>query len=104
MPNETTGVNPQRRLARVLATLISAVLLASGVFSIASHTYAGHTSRLGGAEVVLTGPAAMLGGLMLVCLGLAPLALWARNGKQAGWWVSGCMAGFVLALLGSIYA
>jgi hypothetical protein len=31
-------------------------------------------------------------GLAQMALGAVPMAFWASNGRQAGWWAAGCMA------------
>ena len=87
------------RQARIGGSIISAVLISLGVWSMVSRTYAGHTSKLGGANIFLSGDPAIAAGTMLVALGLFPLASWFRSGGAAGWWASICPVAFVVLLL-----
>ena len=89
-------------LVRGLALLICLVFVGLGVLSIASGTYHARTTKLGGAEVVLHGRAALFGGGMYIALGLLPLALWFRTRRRAAWWAGACvalLAGFLAASL-----
>ena len=89
---------PDLRLARAMMILISATFVALGIWSLVTGTYSGHTSKLGGADVFLTGAPAMRAGAMTIALGLAPLALCFRTARQAGWWAGGCIAMFLVLL------
>ena len=90
--------SPDLRLGRVMAILISATLVGLGVLSLVTGTYSGHTSKLGGADVFLTGAPALRAGAMTIALGLSPLALCFRTARQAGWWAGACMASFLVLL------
>jgi|GEM_PF-2339937 len=92
------------RVARVLASLISVVLIGLGLWSILSGTYSGHTSKLGGADIFLEGRPAVLGGCMYIALGLFPLAFWFKLQRHAAWWASACMVAFLGFLLAMLYS
>ena len=97
-----SGPDPLRRhdlrLARAMAILTSATLVGLGIWSLVTGTYSGHTSKLGGADVFLTGDPALRAGAMTIALGLSPLALCFRTARQAGWWAGTCMVTFLVLL------
>ena len=93
----------QLRLARAIATLISIVLIGLGIWSMASQTYAGHTSKLGGADIFLSGSSAVRAGATHMALGLLPLALWFKTPAHAAWWASFCITAFLGLLAASLY-
>ena len=86
-------------LARLLATLISTVIIALGLFSIFTEHYYGYTSKYGGHEVILDGVKAVKMGMGYVLLGLSPLAFWAKSGKAAGIWAALCLISGLIVIL-----
>jgi hypothetical protein len=84
---------------RLLMSLISLTLVGLGVTTILTGHYYGRTSKLGGAEVSLDGPAATAMGISTVLLGLFPLALWFRTKRPAMVWAIAC----VLAAAAAFY-
>ena len=95
---------PDLRLARAMAVLMSATLVGLGMWSLVTGTYSGHTSKLGGADVFLTGASALRAGAMTIALGLSPLAFCFRTPRQAGWWAGACMATFLGLLATLLYS
>ena len=87
------------RPARIGGSIIGAVLISLGLWSMVSRTYSGRTTKLGGADIFLTGDPAVAAGAMLVALGLFPLAFWFDSARAAGWWASICLVAFVVLLL-----
>ena len=86
-------------MARLLVTLISAVIIGLGIFSIVTQHYYGYTSKLGGHEVVLDGMPAIKIGVGYILLGLSPLALWAKSVKAAGIWAALCLISGLIVIL-----
>lgn len=78
-------------LPRLLASLISATFVGLGVMAIVTAHYYGRTTKLGGAEVSMDGPAATAMGYSTVLFGLFPLALWFRAARPRAAWVVGCL-------------
>jgi hypothetical protein len=64
--------------------------------------YYGRTSKLGGAEVSLDGPAATAMGVSTILFGLFPLALWFRAKRPAISWAIACFAAAAAAFYTSI--
>ena len=75
---------------RLLMSLISVTLAGLGVMTILTGHYYGRTSKLGGAEISLDGPAATAMGVSTVLFGLFPLALWFRSKRPAMLWAIAC--------------
>lgn len=86
-------------LPRLLASLISVTFVGLGVMTIVTAHYYGRTSKLGGAEVTLDGPAATAMGYSTVLFGLFPLALWFRAARPRAAWAAGCF----VAAAGAFY-
>ena len=86
-------------VARLLVTLISAVIIGLGIFSIVTEHYYGYTSKYGGQEVILDGIPAIKFGLGYILLGMSPLALWAKSGKAAGTWAAICLISGLIIIL-----
>lgn len=86
-------------LPRLLVSLISATLVGLGVMTIVTAHYYGRTTKLGGAEITLDGPAATALGYSTVLFGLFPLALWFRATRPRAAWVVGCL----VAAAGAFY-
>jgi hypothetical protein len=80
-------------LPRMLATLISVVLVGLGVMTIVTRHYYGRTSKLGGAEVILDGRPAIAIGFGMLLFGLFPLAFWFRTRRLAMLWMVACLIG-----------
>ena len=90
-------------LAKWLTALISALMLAYGVFIITTSHYYGYSSKLGGAEVSADGLQAVMIGIGMIFLGLTPMALWAKSGKAAGIWAGSCMILGIILFLAPAY-
>jgi hypothetical protein len=75
---------------RLLTSLISVTLVGLGVMTILTGHYYGRTSKLGGAEISLDGPAAIAMGVSTVLFGLFPLASWFRSKGPATVWAIAC--------------
>ena len=101
MNNDIKNTKKDRALlvARLLVTLISAVIIGLGIFSIITEHYYGYTSKLGGHEVILDGVPAIKVGLGYILLGMSPLALWAKSGKAAGIWAALCLISGLIVIL-----
>jgi hypothetical protein len=94
-----TRIERDMVVPRLLMSLISLTLVGLGVMTILTGHYYGRTSKLGGAEVSLDGPAATAMGISTVLLGLFPLALWFRTKRPAMVWAIAC----VLAAAAAFY-
>lgn len=79
----------QPPLVRALALLMTAVISGMGVRAVVGQHILLHGRR--GADVTLDGPAAVAMGFAQIALGAVPMAFWASNGRQAGWWAVGCL-------------
>lgn len=86
-------------VARIPVTLISAVIIGLGIFSIITEHYYGYTNKFGGHEVILDGISAIKIGLGYIFLGLSPLALWAKSGRAAGLWAALCLISGLMIIL-----
>ena len=94
--NQTKKISP---LAKWLAAGMSAFMLTYGAFIIATQHYYGRNNRYGGAEVSADGLQAIIIGIAIIIIGLAPMCLWMKSGKAAGFWAGTCMSiGIVLFL------
>ncbi len=72
-----------------------------GVFIIATEHYYGRTTKLHGAEVSADGLQAVITGIGIIVIGLAPMSLWAKSGKVAGLWAAACLVVGLTLLVGS---
>ena len=79
-----------------LFTLISAVSVGLGMLAIVTEVHTGSTRR---GLVTFEGEAAVAMGVMMVVLGLMPLAIWARTPTQAKLWIGLCLVAFGALLL-----
>jgi len=86
-----------RRMLRVLMTLISAVFVGLGALAILTEVHTASTRRQG--IVTLEGDAAVQVGVLMVALGLLPLAVWAKTPLQAKVWIGICASAFGVLLL-----
>ena len=94
--NKTKKISP---LAKWLAFGMSTIMLAYGLFIIATQHYYGRTNKYGGAEVGADGWQAIIMGVAIIVIGLTPMCLWMKSGKAAGFWAGACMIiGIVLFL------
>ena len=89
-------------LPRLLVSLISLTIVGLGLMSIVTAQYSGSTSKLGGAEVSLDGPAATAMGVSTLLFGLFPLALWFNTKRPAIAWVVACFVAAGVAFYVSI--
>lgn len=85
-----------RWILRGLMTMIAAVPIGLGALAIATEVHTGSTRRQG--IVTLEGEAAVEMGVILVVLGLLPLAVWARTATQAKVWLALCLVAFGVLL------
>ena len=92
-------VNKPRRpdwVTRGLFTLISAVSIGLGTVAIVTEVHTGSTRR---GLVTSEGEAAVAIGVLMVVLGLMPLAIWARTATQAKVWIGLCVVAFAALLV-----
>jgi hypothetical protein len=89
-------------LPRLLVSLISLTFVGIGAKAIWTSHYFGSTSKLGGAEVSLDGPAAAAIGVSVVLFGLFPLALWFRSKGPAVAWTVACFVAAGVAFFVSL--
>ena len=89
-------------VARLLMSLISITLVGLGVMAILTGHYYGRTSKLGGAEISLDGPAATAMGFTEALFGLFPLAFWFRNKRPRIAWAVACLVAAAAAFYVSI--
>ena len=84
-------------IVRGLFTLISAVPIGLGILAILTEVHTGSTRRHG--LVTLEGAEAVEMGVIMVVLGLMPLAIWARSPRQAKLWIGLCLLAFAALLV-----
>ncbi|MEA2766324.1 MAG: hypothetical protein QOK07_2728 [Gemmatimonadaceae bacterium] len=89
-------------LPRLLISLVSLTLVGLGVMTMFTGHYYGRTSKFGGAEVSLDGPAAIVTGLGEVFFGLFPLAFWFGTGRSRILWAVVCFVAAGAAFYASI--
>ncbi len=77
-------------LVKWLALLMSLTFVALGLLSMVTEHYYGRSSRTG-SEYMADGAEAVLIGIGQIVFGLAPMALWAKSAKAAGYWAAGCL-------------
>src|SRR3981081_3409450 len=76
---------------RLLMSLIGLTLVGLGIMTILTgHSY-GRTSKLGGAEISLDGPAATAMGFSEALFGLFPLAVWFHTKRSRIAWAVVCL-------------
>ena len=85
-----SSVDRRDRPAKFGAAWVSFIFCAFGVHAVVTRDYHGHSSRLGGATVHLTGLDAVIAGSCIIAFGLMPLALLAPNGRVALIWSMLC--------------
>ena len=87
---------------RLLMSLLSLTLVGLGVMTILTGHYYGRTSKLGGAENSLDGPAATAMGFSEVLFGLFPLAFWFHTKRpRIAWavvWLIAAAAAFYVSI------
>lgn len=98
--SQTKKISP---LAKWLAVGMSTFMLAYGIFIIATQHYYGRNNKYGGAEVSADGWQAIIMGIAIIVIGLAPIALWAKSGKTAGIWAGICMIVGIILFLAPAY-
>jgi hypothetical protein len=101
-PHRMSARAKELLLPRLLASLISLTLIGLGVMTILTRQYYGRTSRLGGAEVSLDGPAATAMGASTALLGLLPLAFWFHAKRPRIVWAVGCLIAASAAFYASL--
>lgn len=79
--------------------MFSAGLVGLGLWEAFTASYYGRSSKYGGAEVFLSGRAAVMAGIGEALIGLAPLALWANTPRRAGLWMGVCLVAGVALML-----
>jgi hypothetical protein len=72
-------------------SLFSLTLVGLGFMTIFTGHYYGRTSKLGGAEISLDGPAATAVGFSEVLFGLFPLAFWFSTKRPRIAWAVACL-------------
>ncbi|WP_309571243.1 hypothetical protein [Deinococcus sp.] len=87
-------------IGRLLGTLTTATFAGMALWFLHLGVYVGHARS--GREIVLSGPAATALNVFLLGIAGLPLALWARNGRQAAWWATGCVTVAAVALISSL--
>ena len=87
---------------RLLMSLLSLALVGLGVMTILTGHYYGRTSKLGGAEISLDGPAATAMGFSEVLFGLFPLAFWFHTKRPRIAWAVACLIAAAAAFYVSI--
>lgn len=84
-------------LSKFLFALISLTAVAVGALAVVSEYAPARSTRLG-----MAGPLfdrdAVLFGVTVILAGLAPLGIFARSARGAGWWAAGCMTLAVLSV------
>ena len=88
--SNTRSRSKELLVPRLLVSLVSLTLVGLGIMSIATQSYYGSSSKLGGAVVSLSGGRAVAMGLATVFLGLLPLALWFPRKRPALFWALAC--------------
>jgi hypothetical protein len=99
-------MNPRARellVPRLVMSLLSLTLIGLGVMTILTGHYYGRTSKLGGAENSLDGPAATAMGFSEVLFGLLPLAFWFRSKRPRIAWAVVCLIAAAAAFYVSIH-
>jgi hypothetical protein len=89
-------------LPRLLISLVSLTLVGLGVMTMFTGHYYGRTSKFGGAEVSLDGPAGIVTGLSEVFFGLFPLAFWFCTRRSRILWALACFVAAGAAFYTSI--
>lgn len=109
-PEDTVRLSSNRSrskellLPRLLATLISFTLIGLGTMAMVTQSYYGRTSKLGGAEVSLSGGPSVAMGLTTVFLGLLPLALWFPGKRLALVWSLASIVAAGISFYLAVYA
>lgn len=84
-------------LSKFLFALISLTAVAVGALAVVSEYAPARSTRFG-----MAGPLfdrdAVLFGVTVILAGLAPLGIFARSARGAGWWAAGCMTLAVLSV------
>ena len=76
---------------RLMASLLSLILVVMGVVAIQTGHYSARSARLGGVEISLEGLPAVVMGFSTLFLGLFPLLLWFRTKRARVIWAIGCL-------------
>ena len=84
-------------IVRGLFTLIAVVVIGLGALAIVTEVHTG--SVRGRGLVTFEGRAAVEMGVIMVVLGLMPLAIWARTPRQAQWWLVLCVLALAALLV-----
>jgi hypothetical protein len=100
-----TSLNARARellVPRLLMSLVSLTLVGFGVMTVWTGHYYGRTSKLGGAEISLDGPAATAMGFSEALFGLLPLAFWFQARRPRTAWAAACLIAAAVAFYVSI--
>ena len=89
-------------LSRLLMSLVSLTFVGLGVMTMFTGHYYGRTSKFGGAEVSLDGPAAIVTGLSEALFGLFALAFWFGTTRSRILWAVACFVAAGAAFYASI--
>jgi hypothetical protein len=92
------------KIPRILASLLSLIIVSIGLRAILTAEYIARSGRLG-VELVLSGPAAVASGVCVLCLGLLPLSLWFSENRRLQFaWCLGCLiAASIAYYISSLY-
>ena len=87
-----------RKILRILLSMISLVVVGLGVMAILNEHYYGISTRYGYKEVNVDGIQAIRIGVTLILLGLIPMGVWWKTARQVMVWSIGCVMAFGVAL------
>lgn len=95
-----SSINARARellVPRLLMSLVSLTLVGLGIMTVWTGHYHGRTTKLGGAEISLDGPAATAMGLSEAFFGLLPLAFWFHAKRPRTAWAAACLIAAAVA-------
>ncbi len=87
---------------RLMASLLSLILVVMGVVAILTGHYSARSARLGGVEISLEGVPALVMGISTIFLGLFPLLLWFRTKRARVIWGIACLVAAGAAFWASV--
>lgn len=76
---------------RLIASLLSLIIVVMGVVAILTGHYSARSARLGGVEISLEGLPAIMMGFSTIFFGLFPLLLWFRTKRARVIWAIACL-------------
>lgn len=84
-------------LSKFLFAFISLTAVAVGALAVVSEYAPARSTRFGMAGPLFDSDAVLFG-VTVILAGLAPLGIFARSARGAGWWAAGCMTLAVLSV------